>query len=56
MFDRITPLVQDRLGVSQSGQQAQSQQECWSPQPQRLINLEGGNREKTSINVYTNAK
>jgi hypothetical protein len=42
VFDRLTPLVQDRLSAAQSGHQAHAQQECRSTRPQRPTNPVGG--------------
>jgi hypothetical protein len=42
VFDRLAPLIQDRLSAAQSGHQAQAQQECQSTRPQRSTNPAGG--------------
>jgi hypothetical protein len=42
VFNRLTPPVQDRLSTTQSGHQAQAQQDCWTTRPQRLTSPAGG--------------
>jgi hypothetical protein len=42
VFDRLAPLVQDRLSAAQSGHQAQAQQEYRSTRPQRPTIPAGG--------------
>jgi hypothetical protein len=42
VFDRLAPLVQDRLGAAQSGHQTQAQQDCRTTRPQRPTNQEEG--------------
>jgi hypothetical protein len=42
VFNRLAPLVQDRLSAAQSGHQTQAQQDCRSTRPQRPTNLVGG--------------
>jgi hypothetical protein len=42
VFDRLAPLVQDRLSAPQSDHQAQVQQDCRTIRLQRLINPVGG--------------
>jgi hypothetical protein len=42
VFNRLAPLVQDRLGAAQFDHQTQSQQDCQTTRPQRPTNLVGG--------------
>jgi hypothetical protein len=42
VFNRLSPLVQDRLSTTQSGHQAQAQQDCRTTRPQRPTNPAGG--------------
>jgi hypothetical protein len=42
VFNRLAPLVQDRLSATQSGHQAQAQQDCRTTRPQRPTNPAGG--------------
>jgi hypothetical protein len=42
VFNRLAPPVQDRLSATQSGHQAQAQQDCRTTWPQRSTNLTGG--------------
>jgi hypothetical protein len=48
VFNRLTPPVQDRLRVPQSGPRAQAQQDCRTTRPQRLTNPIGGHTTTTS--------
>jgi hypothetical protein len=38
VFNRLAPLVQDRLNVTQSGHQTQAQRDCRTTRPQRPTN------------------
>ena len=51
VFNRLTPLVQDRLRAPQSGPRAQAQQDCRTTWPQRLTNPAGGHTATTSNNA-----
>jgi hypothetical protein len=42
VFNRLAPPVQDRLSATQSGHQAQAQQDCWTTRPQRPTHPAGG--------------
>jgi hypothetical protein len=42
VFNRLAPPVQDRLSDTQSGHQAQAQQDCRTTRPQRPTNPAGG--------------
>jgi hypothetical protein len=42
VFNRLASLVQDRLSTTQSGQQAQTHQDCRTTRPQRPTNPAGG--------------
>jgi hypothetical protein len=48
VFDRLTPLVQDRLRALQSGPRAQAQQDCRATRPHRLTNPAEGHIATTS--------
>jgi hypothetical protein len=44
----MAPLVQDRLGTTQSSHQARAQRDCWTTRPQRPTNPVGGHIATTS--------
>jgi hypothetical protein len=48
VFNRLAPPVQDRLSATQSGHQAQAQQDCRTTRPQRPTNLAGGHIPTTT--------
>jgi hypothetical protein len=48
VFDRLTPLVQDRLKAPQSGSRARAQQDCRTTRTQRPINPVGGHTATAS--------
>jgi hypothetical protein len=48
VFNRLAPPVQDRLSATQSGHQAQAQQDCRTTRPQRPTNPIGGHIPTTT--------
>jgi hypothetical protein len=56
VFDRLAPLVQDRLGSPQSGHQAWVIQDCQTTRQQRPTNPAGGHREEMSTGTKRTTK
>jgi hypothetical protein len=48
VFDRLAPSVQDRLSATESGHQAQAQQDCRTTRPPRPTNPAGGHMPATT--------